>query len=82
MKKKHRRWAESFATEWIGDFINHPEYRGEKFTWEQFPSMVERFARVHSDFVGGKQSTTEERVLIGKLAKAITERELKEKKLM
>lgn len=44
--EKAKRYGEEFAKEIFKDFLR-PEFRGEKFTWEKFPEIASRLAKVH-----------------------------------
>lgn len=45
MKPRWREIALTYSRNQFSEFFNHPEYRGEKFTWERFPDMMERLFR-------------------------------------
>lgn len=81
MNKSHRRYAETYAKNMVDEFVNHPEYRGQMFSFDKLPDMVMRMARTQaclSFFIRNEYETNQ----IGTYAKKIAEQILKEKELM
>ena len=81
MKQKHISFADEYARTIAKEFIDHPEYRGEKFTWKSFPEMVRRLAVV-SAFTSFPKIKEEEKSHIGEHAKLVCEMVLKEQSLI
>ena len=44
--KSRVKIGEELAIAYYSDFMEHPEWRGESFSWETFPAMVARLAKV------------------------------------
>jgi len=47
--EKAKRYGEELARQLFEDF-RKPEFIGENFTWEKFPEIASRLARVHYPF--------------------------------
>lgn len=42
--QKSKEIGETWAVSMFNDFVNHPEYRGVNFTWENFPTLASGLA--------------------------------------
>ena len=71
MIPRWKQFALAKANSMFHDFYDHPEWKGENFTWEHFPEMVARMAECElflyysdsenkkKDWVGRKAKTKE-----------------------
>lgn len=81
MKKSYIRYAEVYARNMVNDFVNHPEYRGPTFTFEQLPDMISGLARC-SAFMSFPRVKSCDEEKIGEYAKHCAVKILKEKNLL